>query len=50
MTLLISIVHVRVLRLVSFIGIMVTCLEKIEFVCLNILCVSYWLKKHIMEA
>ena len=50
MTLLISIVLVRVLHLVSSIGMMVTCFEKIEFVCLNVLCESYWLKKHIVEA
>ena len=50
MTLLISIMLVRVLHLVSSIGMMATCFEKIEFVCLNVLCVSYWLEKHIVEA
>ena len=50
MTLLISIVLVRVLRLVSSIGMIVTCFEKKEFVCLNVIFVSYWLKKHIVEA
>src|SRR5215813_6462025 len=47
--LVIFIWHVKREHLIDSIGMMITCLGKISFVCLIILCVSYLCERHILE-
>ena len=47
MTLQVCMLHVRRQRLVNSIDKMGTCLEKVDFVCLVVLCVSCLCVKHI---